>query len=228
MAPGVAMHEPRFWQGLEAQALGVFVVVAAVVVAAAVVPAVVAAVVVAAVVVAAAVVAAAVAAAAVSPAVVAGVIVVAAVVVVILSADAVDLPTLWSPLGNLQCSPMQIVWFANANSQWLPTQIVPFSVADSQWLPTHIVSIAVPSSMGNSAVFPWLRDRTPKTRQKRTNQKPRLILRRSRVTNEDRNLSRVTYVGLRRGVSKGVEDGHRWVTPDTAVRPFQGWPTPTA
>jgi hypothetical protein len=35
--------------------------------------------------------------------------------------------------------------------------------------------------------------------------------------------------GGRPGVSKGVEDGHRmpalWAaTPETAVRPFQGWP----
>jgi hypothetical protein len=32
----------------------------------------------------------------------------------------------------------------------------------------------------------------------------------------------LTFIGVRRGVTKGEEDGHR--LPVTAIRPFQGWP----
>jgi hypothetical protein len=40
-------------------------------------------------------------------------------------------------------------------------------------------------------------------------------------------------IGVRRGVSKGVEDGRRpdalWAaTPETAARPFEGWPASSA
>jgi hypothetical protein len=47
-----------------------------------------------------------------------------------------------------------------------------------------------------------------------------------KVAYEPKNVS----IGVRRGVSKGIEDSRRplpsrWATPETAVKLFQGWPT---